>query len=338
MSGTLFRRRDDNGSDSPNSVGDASGLAHDRRPISDVERIDLTADADSSQITDLLSAYDEVNAETAAIKEEAANSQMLLGGEWEEKDAEAEAALVVEEEASTLEPDDSSPCPVCCKYFSANQCLDRHAAASSAPSVGASSGGGSGTSGSKSETAIMLDESDDDEVQIVSEVRPGKRRALEKPRDNRQPVLVLCGEGSKKLRITLRLEPDVPLIFIYSKPAVAEALVAQLQLKEQLGGAAGGGGTAIAADDAVSLAKHFEIIVKRRRFDHMEANSATIMSAGVEPDVPVYIVWVGDKLTDESRWMGEGPRKGEVEEVQIVRLAYTHPTSRQLGAYAQAVR
>ena len=39
----------------------------------------------------------------------------------------------------------------------------------------------------------MLDESDD-EVQIVREVRPGKRR-----RDNRQPVIVLCGEGSKKL-------------------------------------------------------------------------------------------------------------------------------------------
>ena len=292
---------------------------------SDVERIDLTADADSSQITDLLSAYDKVNAETAAIKREVANSQDSLAGEWEEAEAEAEAeaALVVEEEASTLEPE-------------VNQCLDRQgqdAAASSAPSVGASSGGGSGTSGSKPETAIMLDESDD-EVQIVSEVRPGKRR-----RDNRQPVIVLCGEGSKKLRITLRLEPDVPLIWLYSVPAVAEALAAQLQLKEQLGGGGGGaGGTAIAADDAMSLSKHFAITYQRRRFDHVEANSATIGSAGVEPGLPVRIVWVGDKLTDDSRWLGEGPRKGQVDGVQIVRLAYTQPTADQLGAYAQAVR
>ena len=98
---------------------------------SDVERIDLTAAADSSQITDLLSAYDKVNDDTAAIKEEVANSQDALAWEWEE--AEAEAALVVEEEASTLEPDDSKPCPVCCKYISAKeldlhvnqQCLDR---------------------------------------------------------------------------------------------------------------------------------------------------------------------------------------------------------------------
>lgn len=306
----------------------------------------LSSDASTShccrgQLSDnrpALRVRQKVNDDTAAIKEEVANSQDALAWEWEE--AEAEAALVVEEEASTLEPDESKPCPVCCKYISAEeldlpvnqQCLDRQvrdaaATSSSPPSVGASSGGGSGTPGSKRETAVMLDESDDDEVQIVSEERPGKRRALEEPRDNRQRVLVLCGESSKHLRITLRLEPDVPLTWLYSVPAVAEALKAQLQLKEQLGGA---------ADDVISLAKHFEIVIKRCRFDHVDANNATIMSAGVEPGVPVRITWVGDKLTDESRWMSEGPRKGEVEGVQIVRLAYTQPTSHQFGAYAQA--
>ena len=43
---------------------------------SEVEHIDLTAAAaDGSQIADLLSSYDKANAETAAIKAEAASSQ-----------------------------------------------------------------------------------------------------------------------------------------------------------------------------------------------------------------------------------------------------------------------
>jgi len=111
----------------------------------------------------------------------------------------------------------------------------------------------------------------------------------------------------------------------YSVPAVAEALKAQLQLKEQLGGA---------ADDVISLSRSSSSGAGSTTRGCEQRH--TIMSAGVEPGVPVRITWVGDKLTDESRWMGEGPRKGEVEGVQIVRLAYTQPTSHQFGTYAQA--
>ena len=133
-----------------------------------------------------------------------------------------------------------------CIILHVNQCLDRsldrqeNDAASPAPSVGTSSGGAirtpgttgraSGTAGTKRETAIGLDDLDN-EVQIVSEERPGKRRAVERQllQGNRsaaqrlplqlaarQHVLVVCGEGSKQQRITLRLQPRVPLIYLYS--------------------------------------------------------------------------------------------------------------------------
>ena len=150
---------------------------------------------------------------------------------------------------------------------------------------------------------------------------------------------LVCGEGSKQQRITLRLQPRVPLIYIYSVPAVAEALKAQLQLKEQRnnadadgagtgGGAAGGG----AAGDVMRLAKYFQIIVERREFDFVRAQSATI--SAVRPGAAIRIRWVGDELT-HTRSVGDGPRKGEVEGVQIVRLAY-QPPSRQFAAHAQA--
>ena len=86
------------------------------------------------------------------------------------------------------------------------------------------------TAVTKRETAIGLDDLDN-EVQIVSEERPGKRRAVERQllQGNRsaaqrlplqlaarQHVLVVCGEGSKQQRITLRLQPRVPLIYLYS--------------------------------------------------------------------------------------------------------------------------
>ena len=86
------------------------------------------------------------------------------------------------------------------------------------------------TAVTKRETAIGLDDLDN-EVQIVSEERPGKRRAVERqllqgsrstaqrlpPQPAaRQHVLVVCGEGSKQQRITLRLQPRVPLIYLYS--------------------------------------------------------------------------------------------------------------------------
>ena len=49
---------------------------------SEVEHVDLTAAAaDGSQIADLLSSYDKANAETAAIKAEAASSQEPHGVE-----------------------------------------------------------------------------------------------------------------------------------------------------------------------------------------------------------------------------------------------------------------
>ena len=101
----------------------------------------------------------------------------------EEGKEEKEAVVVEEEEdeASAPEPDDSTPCPVCCEYISAhemhlhvNKCLDRslerqgNDAASPAPSVGTSSGGAirtpgttgraGGTAGTKRETAIGLDD------------------------------------------------------------------------------------------------------------------------------------------------------------------------------------
>ena len=95
-------------------------------------------------------------------------------------------------------------------------------------------------------------------------------------------------------------------------------------------GSAGGGGT---ADDVMRLAKHFQIVVERREFDHVRAQSATI--SAVTPGAAIRIRWVGDELTDHARWAGDGPRKGEVEGVQIVRLAY-QPPSRQFAAHAQA--
>ena len=211
-------------------------------------------------------------------------------------------------------------------------------------------GGARGTPGTKRETAIKLDDSDD-EVQIFREEPPGKRRAVERQQlqvsrsaaqrlplqpAERQRVLVVCGEGSKQQRITLRLQPRVPLIYLYSVPAVAEALKAQLQLKEHrstdAGGAdAGGGGT---ADDVMKLAKHFQIVVERREFDHVRAQSATIRA--VKPGTAIRIRWVGDELTDHASWAGDGPRKGEVEGVQIVRFAYQEPLARQFAAQAQA--
>ena len=150
---------------------------------SEVEHIDLTAAAaDGSQIADLLSSYDKANAETAAIKAEAASSQEPHGVE-EGKEEKEEVVVEEEDEASAPEPDDSTPCPVCCEYISAhemhlhvNKCLDRslerqgNDAASPAPSVGTSSGGAirtpgttgraSGTAGTKRETAIGLDDSE----------------------------------------------------------------------------------------------------------------------------------------------------------------------------------
>ena len=333
---------------------------------SDVEHIDPTAAAaDGSQIADLLSLYDAASTEAAEIKAEAASSQ--------------EPHLGVEEEdvVSAPEPDDSK-CPVCREYISAhemhlhvNQCLDRQEndAANPAPSAGASSGGASGTPGTtggarstpgtKRETAIRVDDDSDDEVQIFREEPPGKRRAVERQQlqgsrsaaqrlppqpAERQRVLVVCGEGSKQQRITLRLQPRVPLIYLYSVPAVAEALKAQLQLKEHRsadagvadaggggGGGAGGGGT---ADDVMKLAKHFQIVVERREFDHVRAQSATIRA--VSPGAAIRIRRVSDELTDHARWAGDGPRKGEVEGVQIVRLAYQTPLPRQFAAQAQA--
>eukprot|EP00964_Phaeocystis_antarctica_P006004 scaffold3275_cov67-Phaeocystis_antarctica.AAC.1 len=62
---------------------------------SEVEHIDLTAAAaDGSQIADLLSSYDKANAETAAIKAEAASSQEHARGEGKEEKEE----VVVEED------------------------------------------------------------------------------------------------------------------------------------------------------------------------------------------------------------------------------------------------
>jgi len=81
------------------------------------------------------------------------------------------------------------------------------------------------------------------------------------------------------------------------------------------------------------LAKHFQIVVERREFDHVRAQSATI--SAVTPGAAIRIRWVGDELTDHARWAGDGPHKGEVEGVQIVRLAY-QPPSRQFAAHAQA--
>ena len=82
-----------------------------------VEHIDLTAAAaDGSQIADLLSSYDKANAETAAIKAEAASSQEPHG--VEEGKEETEEVVEEEEEddeAIAPEPDDSTPCPVCCE-------------------------------------------------------------------------------------------------------------------------------------------------------------------------------------------------------------------------------
>ena len=72
---------------------------------------------------------------------------------------------------------------------------------------------------------------------------------------------------------------------------------------------------------------------ERREFDHVRAQSATIRA--VTPGAAIRIRWVGDELTDHARWAGDGPRKGEVEGVQVVRLAY-QPPSRQFAAHAQA--
>ena len=96
-------------------------------------------------------------------------------------------------------------------------------------------------------------------------------------------------------------------------------------------GSAGGGGT---ADDVMRLAKHFQIVVERREFDHVRAQSATIRA--VSPGAAIRIRRVSDELTDHARWAGDGPRKGEVEGVQIVRLAYQTPLPRQFAAQAQA--
>ena len=101
----------------------------------------------------------------------------------EGKEEKEEVVVEEEDEASAPEPDDSTPCPVCCEYISAhemhlhvNKCFDRslerqgNDAASPAPSVGTSSGGAirtpgttgraGGTAGTKRETAIGLDDSE----------------------------------------------------------------------------------------------------------------------------------------------------------------------------------
>ena len=51
------------------------------------------------------------------------------------------------------------------------------------------------------------------------------------------------------------------------------------------------------------LAKHFQIVVERREFDHVRAQSATISAE--TPGAAIRIRWVGDELTDHARWANQ---------------------------------